>query len=80
MSIAKDTDKKKLLSNKATPVLSKNMNVNIWVVGTSKQPFIRGSDTKFSKNKVVTGKTSSFMVDPSSIHYSIYLKGTPMQI
>ena len=31
----------------------------IWVVGTSNQLFIGGSytDTKFSKNNVVTGKT-----------------------
>ena len=33
------------------------MNMDIWEVGTSNQLFIRGSytETKFSKNKVVTG-------------------------
>ena len=33
--------------------------MDIWVAGTSNQPFLRGSKTgtNFPKNKVVTGKT-----------------------
>ena len=38
----KDTYREKALSNK-TPVLAKSMNMCIWVIGTSNQPFIRGS-------------------------------------
>ena len=36
----KDTDKEKAPSNK-TPALSKSMNMNIWVVGTLNQLFVR---------------------------------------
>ena len=41
---------KKMASNK-TPVLTKSTNMEIWVVGTSNQLFIRGTyiETKFSK-------------------------------
>ena len=38
----KDTHREKSPSNK-TPALTKSMNMNIWVIGTSKQVFIRGS-------------------------------------
>ena len=38
----KDTHKEKAPSNK-TPALTKSMNLNIWVVGTSNQLFMRGS-------------------------------------
>ena len=38
----KNTHRKKAPSNK-TPTLSKSMNMDIWVVGTSNQLFIRGS-------------------------------------
>ena len=38
----KDTHKKKAPSKK-TPMLSKRMNTDIWVFGTSKQLLIRGS-------------------------------------
>ena len=38
----KDTHREKAPSNK-TPTLSKIMNINIWVVGTSNQLFIGGS-------------------------------------
>ena len=41
-AVIKDTHKEKVLSNK-TPVLTKNMNIDIWVVGTSNQLLIRGS-------------------------------------
>ena len=37
-----DTYKEKVPSNK-TSTLSESMNMDIWVVGTSNQPFIRGS-------------------------------------
>ena len=53
----KDTHREKAPSNK-TPALTKRMNLDNWVDGTSNQLFRRGSysETKFSKNKVVTGK------------------------
>ena len=38
----KDTHSEKSLLNK-TPARTKRMNMNIWVVGTSNQLFIRGS-------------------------------------
>ena len=40
------------------------MKIDIWVVGTSNQLFIRGTYTeiKFSKNKVDTGKTLLFVI------------------
>ena len=48
--VLKDTQMEKTPSNK-TAVLSKSMNVDIWVFGTSVQLFITGSytETKFSK-------------------------------
>ena len=47
----KDTHWEKAPSNK-TPALTKSMNMDSWVVGTSNQLFRRGSysETKFSKN------------------------------
>ena len=38
-SLIKDTQREKVASNK-TPVLTKSMNMDIWVVGTSNQIFI----------------------------------------
>ena len=38
----KDIHREKAPSNK-TPTLTKSRNMGIWVVGTSNQPFIRGS-------------------------------------
>ena len=59
----------RILSRKKNPLnktkgLTKSMNMNIWVVGTSNQLFIRGSytKTKFSKIKFVTGKTPFFVI------------------
>ena len=49
----------KTSSNK-TPALTKSMNMDIWVVGTSNQ-----------KNKVVTG--SVFVIGPFCTYHSIYL-------
>ena len=52
----KETCREKLPS-KNTRALSKGMNIDIWVVGTSNQRFMRGSytETKFSKEeKIVT--------------------------
>ena len=64
-NLLKDTHRKKAPSNK-TPMILKGINVNIWVVGTSNQLFIRGSETeaKFLKNKAVNGKTLFFAIDP----------------
>ena len=49
--------------------------MDIWVVGTSNELFIRGSwtETKFSKNKVVAGKTPFFEIGPFCNHHSIFL-------
>ena len=46
----KDTHRENAPSNKI-PALTKSMNMDIWVVGTTNQLFIRGSYTeiKFSK-------------------------------
>ena len=46
----KDTGREKASSN-ITPAFTKSMNMDIWVVGTSYQLFIRSSftETKFSK-------------------------------
>ena len=52
----------KTSSNK-TPALTKSMNMDIWVVGTSNQ-----------KNKVVTG--SVFVIGPFCTYHSIYLNIT----
>ena len=45
-----DTHRDKAPSNK-TPALTKSRNMDIWVVGTSNQLFIKGSyiETEFSK-------------------------------
>ena len=50
--------------------------MGIWVLDTSNQLFITGSqtETKFQKNKVVTGKTPFFVIGPFCTHYSICLK------
>ena len=68
----KDTDEKNAPSNK-TPVLTKSMNIDIWVVGTSNQVFIRGFhiEKKNQKSKVVTGKT--VLCDRSILYSSFYL-------
>ena len=51
------------------------MNKGIWVVGTSRQIFKRGSytETKFSRKNAVTCKTPFSMVDPFSTSHSICL-------
>ena len=54
----------------------KSMNMDIWIVGTSNQFFVRDSYTEifFSKNKVVTGKTPFFcekLCTPHSIYLNI---------
>ena len=70
----KDTHREKVPSNK-TPALTKNMNMDIWVVGTSNQFFIRNSSTeiKFIKNKIVTDKMSFFLIVQFFTPHSIYL-------
>ena len=52
------------------------MNMDICVVGTSNQLFRRGSysETKYSKNNLVTGKTPSFMIGSFYNSHSICLK------
>ena len=65
----KDTLREKASLNK-TPVLTKSMNMDIWVVGTWNQLFITGSYTepKFSKNKGVIGETAFFLCDRSILY------------
>ena len=73
-STLKDTYREKLPSNK-TPVNTKNMDMDIWVVAISNQLFMRGSYTKqkLYKNKVVTGKTPFFVIVQFCTLYSICL-------
>ena len=68
VSYIKDTHREKAPSSK-TPVLTKNMNMNIWVVSTSKQLFLRGSYTEINiqKSKGVTGKRLLYENDAFSI-------------
>ena len=42
INLLKDTRKEKVPSDK-TPVITKSMNMDIWLVGTSNQLFISGS-------------------------------------
>ena len=67
----KDTHREKAPSNK-TPTLSKSMNMDICMVDKSNNFFAWGSWTKikFSK-KIVTGKTSFFVIKLFCIFYSI---------
>ena len=58
----------RILTEKAplnkTSALTKSMNMDIWVVGTSNHLFIKGSytESKFpKKSKAVTGKTQFFV-------------------
>ena len=46
----RNTQREKTPSNKA-PALTKNVNMDMWLVGSSNQVFVRGSytETKFSK-------------------------------
>ena len=69
-----DIHREKAPSNR-TPVLTKSMNMGIWVVGRLNQLFITDSltETKFSKNKAVTSKTLFFVIGPFSTPHSIYL-------
>ena len=50
--LVKDTHKENTLSNK-TQAPSKTINIDIWIIGTSNQLFIRGCYTKikFPKKK-----------------------------
>ena len=47
--------------------------MDIWVVGTSNELFLRGPKTgaNFLKNKVVTGKTPLFVIGPFCSRHSI---------
>ena len=51
------------------------MNMRIWEIGILNQLFVRGSCTeiKYSKNYVVNGKTTIFVVCPFCGWYSICL-------
>ena len=75
-NVLKDTHRKKKTPSNKTSTLSKSMNMDIWVVGTSNQLFlceVLKLKQNFRKNKVVTGKTRFFVIGPFCIPYSIYL-------
>ena len=75
MSDVKDTHRVETPSSK-TQALAKSMNMDIWVVGTSNQLFIRGSygqATSSKKKKVVTMKTLFFLIVRFYTPYSICL-------
>ena len=69
----KDTHREKAPSNQ-TPASSKCTNIGIWVVDTSNQLFIKGSeiDAKFS-TKLIIGKTPFLVIGPFCTHHCIYL-------
>ena len=74
MNFQWDTHRENALKNK-TQELTKSMNMNIWILSILNQLFVRGSYTeiKFSKNKVVSGKTPHFVIGPFCIPHSICL-------
>ena len=62
-------DKKKKKKKKGNPQnetqsLTKRLNMDIWVTGTLSQLFVRvcHNEIKFSKSKVVSGKTPIFVI------------------
>ena len=59
----------KILTKLKTQALTKSLNVDIWEVGTSNQLIKKGSYTniKFSKKKLFTGKTSTFVI----VHFAL---------
>ena len=67
----KDTRGKNAPSNKIPP-LTKSTNMGIWVVG---KVFLRGSltETKFTKNIIVTGKTPFLLIGPFCMQSPFYL-------
>ena len=72
--IIKHTHREKVPWNK-TPARIKGMNMDIWLVGTSNQVFLRGSytETKISKNKVVTRKIRFYVIGRFCVPRSICL-------
>ena len=68
----KFTRREKAPSNK-TPALTKDITMDIWVVGTSNQIFVRNSytETNFQKHKLVTGKIPFFVIGPFCTPHSI---------
>ena len=61
----KDTLRENTTSNKSQ-ALAKSLNMDIWVIGTLNQIFIRNSYTQifFSENTVVIGISPFFVIDP----------------
>ena len=64
-----------LTAFKKTPTLSKSMNMNIWLIGTSNQFFklVLKLKQNFWKNKVITGEIPFFFIGPFCIAHSICL-------
>ena len=61
----------KATSNK-NPALKRSTSMDIWVVGTSNQLFVRDSKTKFSK-KESSYWQNSVLFDRSILYSSFYL-------
>ena len=69
----KDTHRESAPQNK-TQKLKQNMNVDIWVVSTLNQLFIRDSYTEIKcskKNKVVIDETPFFVIGPFCTSHSV---------
>ena len=73
-SSVKDFHREKAPSNN-TLALTKSINMDTWVAGTSNQLFKEVLKLKqnFQKNKVVTGKAPFFVIGQFSTHHSICL-------
>ena len=73
----KDTLRENTTSNKSQ-ALAKSLNMDIWVIGTLNQVFIRNSYTQnfFSENTVVCGISPFFVIGPISTLLLFVLKLT----
>ena len=71
-SVFKDIHRKNIPSSK-TQVLTKNTNMDIWVIGTLNELFIRSFYTRINfQNKVVRCKTPFFVISPVCTHYYVW--------
>ena len=70
----KDTHREKAPSNK-TPALTKSTDMGIWIPWYIKSTLYKSflTETKSSKNKVVTSKIPFFVIGPYCTHHSICL-------
>ena len=71
MSDVKDTHRVETPSSK-TQALAKSMNMDIWVVGTSNQLFIRGSYGQATSSKKKSSYYENSVLFDSSLLYSLF--------